>query len=136
MHITVHAGQRMNHRGITKEMIEIVLEYGETQDKKTTLSRDAAVRLVAELQRQAEERQREVSKIQHQMKFAKKLLDKGGVTVVPDECVILDETVIITTYNCAPQNRSKKWQGKSEQSRTRNKTEQAFGSQKRKGHGQ
>ena len=117
-------------------MIEIVLEYGETQDEKTTLSRDAAVRLVAELQRQVEERQREALKLQHQMKFAKKLLDKGGVTVVSDECVILEETVIITTYNCSSQKKYKKWQEKRNPFCTRNPIEQAFGFQKRKGHEQ
>jgi hypothetical protein len=121
MHITNHAGQRMNQRGITKEMIELTLQYGATQDEVTTLSRDAAARLVAELQRQ--------------MKILKKLLDKGGLTVVTafsDESVILeggiilDETILITTYNCVPQKKSRKWQGKKNKFRPYNQTELVF----------
>ncbi len=131
MHITVHADQRMNHRGITKEMIYLTVEYGESLGEKTTLSRDAAARLVAELQRQVEERQRELLRLQRQMKTAKKVLDKGGITVVSDESVIL-ETVIITTYNCTPQKKSRKWQVKRNQLRPRNHAERAFGFYKRK----
>ena len=40
MDITNHGGQRMNQRGITKEMIELTIQYGETQGEVTTLSRD------------------------------------------------------------------------------------------------
>jgi hypothetical protein len=121
MHITNHGGRRMNQRGITKEMIELTIEYGETEGKKTTLSRDAAARLVAELQRQ--------------MKIAKKVLDKGGLTVVTafsDESeilegsIIVDETILITTYNCAPQKKSRKWQRKKDKFRPCNQTERAF----------
>ena len=115
MYITNHAGQRMNQRGITKEMIELALQYGATQDEVTTLTRDAAVRLIAELQRQ--------------MKIVKKVLDKGGlilVTAFSDESVILeggiilDETILITTYNCVPQKKRKKGQGKKNKFRPYN----------------
>ena len=121
MRITNHAGQRMNQRGITKEMIELTIQYGETQGEETILSRDTAVRLVAEFQRQ--------------MKIVKKLLDKGGLTVVTassDESVILeggitlDETILITTYNCAHQKKSRKWQGKKNKFRPCNQTERVF----------
>ncbi|MBD2041490.1 DUF4258 domain-containing protein [Microcoleus sp. FACHB-672] len=159
MQITNHAAQRMNQRGITKEMLELVIQYGQSQDEKTTLSRDAAARLVAELQcqaeerggelrkierqmkalarlvaelqRQAEERGGELRKIERQMKTAKKVLDKGGITIVSDpsdETVISDETKIITTYNCNPQKKRVKWQGKRNQSCPRNEIERAFGS--------
>jgi hypothetical protein len=121
MHITYHAGQRMNHRGITKEMIELTIQYGEVRDEVRTLSRDAAARLVVELQRQ--------------MKIAKKVLDKGGLTVVTafsHESVILggtiifDETILITTYNCASQKKSRKWRGKKNRFRSCNQIERAF----------
>lgn len=121
MHITYHADQRMNHRGITKEMIELTIQYGEVQDELTTLSRDAATRLVAELQRQ--------------MKIAKKVLDKGGLTVVTacsnenvilEGTIIFDETILITTYNCAPQKKSRKWRGKKNRFRSCNPIERAF----------
>ncbi|MBA3920311.1 MAG: DUF4258 domain-containing protein [Nostocaceae cyanobacterium] len=126
MHITFHANQRMNQRGITKEMIDIVLKYGEPQGDKTTLSKNATARLFANLQRQREDLQREMSRLQHQMKVAKKLLDKGGVTVVSDESVTLDETIIITTYNCVPQNKDKRWQTKRKQLGAHNYTERTF----------
>ncbi|MEG4837026.1 DUF4258 domain-containing protein [Microcoleus sp. B9-D4] len=148
MHITYHAGQRMNHRGITKEMIELTIQYGEVQDEVTTLSRDAATRLVAELQRQVkiakklEETRlgrdaatRLVAELQRQMKIAKKVLDKGGLTVVTafsaqsvilEETIILDETILITTYNCAHPKKSRKWQGKKNKFRLCNQTERVF----------
>ena len=148
MHITYHADQRMNHRGITKEMIELTIQYGEVQDELTTLSRDAATRLVAELQRQVkiakkleetslsrDAATRLVAELQRQMKIAKKVLDKGGLTLVTafsDESVILegtiilDETILITTYNCAHPKKSRKWRGKKNRFRSCNPIERAF----------
>ena len=148
MHITFHADQRMNHRGITKEMIELTIQYGEVQNEVRTLSRDAAARLVVELQHQMkiakkleetglsrDAAARLVVELQHQMKIAKKVLDKGGLTVVTassDESVILegtiifDETILITTYNCASQKKSRKWGGKKNKFRSCNQIERAF----------
>lgn len=81
MKTTRHAFQRMNQRGITGEMIDIVLHYGEvSQDKaKSTLGKKAAEKVLAHLQQE--------------IKVVKKVLDKGGVVVV-----VQDDTVI-TTYN-------------------------------------
>ena len=132
MHITFHAGQRMNQRAIDREMIALVSEYGEPHDERTTLTKEAAARLVSELQRQAEKRQREASMLQRQLKVAKKVLDKGGLTVVSAESVTTGETVIITTYKCTSQKKGRKWGGKRNHSRRCNLTERAFKSQKRK----
>ena len=148
MHITYHAGQRMNHRGITKEMIELTIQYGEVRDEVRTLSRDAAARLVVELQRQMkiakkleetslsrDAAARFIAELQRQMKIAKKVLDKGGLSVVTafsHESVILggtiifDETILITTYNCASQKKSRKWRGKKNRFRSCNQIERAF----------
>ena len=120
MRITKHADQRMNQRGITKEMLQLTLQYGEVQEEVTTLSRDAAVRLVAELQRQ--------------MKIAKKVVDKGGLSVVTafsEESVIFEGTIIldeiiITTYNCASQKKGRKWRKKKNRFRPFNQTKGAF----------
>ena len=121
MDITNHGGQRMNQRGITKEMIELTIQYGETQGEVTTLSRDMAVRLVVEFQRQ--------------MKIIKKILDKRGLSVVTassDESVILeggitlDETILITTYNSFPPKKSKKYQRKKNKLRPYNQAELEF----------
>jgi hypothetical protein len=147
MHITNHGGRRMNQRGITKEMIELTIQYGEVQDEVTTLSRDAATRLVAELQRQVKIAKKleetslsrdaaaRVAELQHQMRIAKKVLDKGGLTVVTafsaqsvilEGTIILDETILITTYNCAHPKKSRKWQGKKNKFRPCNQIERAF----------
>ena len=79
MQSTVHVGTRMNERGISLAMVNLVLEYGEIQQDKAILGRKAAERLLA--------------KMQHEMKQLKKIVDKGGVVVVSAN------DTIITTYN-------------------------------------
>lgn len=79
MHTTFHALQRMSQRGVTKEMIDLVLEYGEISHDKAFLRRKEASALLAKMQRQ--------------MKVLKKVLDKGGMVVVAEN------GSIITTYN-------------------------------------
>lgn len=79
MHTTVHARKRMSQRGISREIVELVLEYGEIQQDKVILGRKDAQRWLAKLQRD--------------MKVIKKILDKGGVVVVADS------ESVITTYN-------------------------------------
>lgn len=99
MHITRHADQRMNQRGISREVIKLTFKYGEPRGDKTTLGQETAARLYAE-------RQAEMLILQREMKYLKKVMDKGGVTVifgkktvVLDEDIVLDKTVVITTYN-------------------------------------
>ena len=58
----------MSQRGITRSMVNLVLEYGEANQDKTYLDRNQALKLVREL----EER----------LRVAKKILDKGGCVVV------------------------------------------------------
>ncbi|MEY4209720.1 MAG: hypothetical protein RLZ92_98 [Pseudomonadota bacterium] len=50
MHITQHARARMTQRGITLEMIDLVLEYGEVNQDKTYLDRKGAEQVVRELE--------------------------------------------------------------------------------------
>jgi hypothetical protein len=50
MHITQHARARMTQRGITLEMIDLVLEYGEVHQDKTYLDRKGAEQVVRELE--------------------------------------------------------------------------------------
>lgn len=99
MHITRHADQRMNQRGISKEVIKLIHQYGEPQGDKTVLGQEIAARLYVE-------RQAEMLMLQREMKCLQKVMDKGGVTVVfgkrtmvLDEDMVLDETVVITTYS-------------------------------------
>ncbi|HGW2956670.1 TPA: hypothetical protein ACNP37_005424 [Raoultella ornithinolytica] len=77
MECTHHIKQRMPQRGISKRMVELVLDYGtlEGQGKYVLRQKDVA-RIVADL------------------RYLMKIIDKGGVTVVADG------EVLITAYNC------------------------------------
>lgn len=50
MQITQHADARMNQRGITREMIDFVLKYGEVNQDKTYIDRNGADQIVKELE--------------------------------------------------------------------------------------
>lgn len=75
MHKTKHFQQRMSQRGISQDMVDLVLTYGETEGDKVILSRKASARLM--------EAARTLAKI----------LDKGGLVVVASGDAQL------TTYN-------------------------------------
>jgi hypothetical protein len=49
MQLTQHAHARMTQRGITRSMIDLVLEYGEIKQDKTYIDRKHAQQLVTEL---------------------------------------------------------------------------------------
>ncbi len=123
MRITIHASQRMNHRGITKELVDFVIKYGDIDNERRTVSRDVAARLVAEFRQQGQ-RNRE-------MRIAVKVLDKGGMTVIFAEDAILNR-VVITAYNSQPGKKGKKRKAKSGRFHARNCVERAFGTQRRK----
>lgn len=79
MRLTQHAHQRMTQRGITRSMIDLVLEYGEVEHDKAILDRKHAQQLILELE--------------VKLRTAKKILDKGG-------CVVVEVgDSILTTYN-------------------------------------
>ena len=75
MQKTKHFQQRMAQRGISKDMVDLVLNYGVTEGDKVILNRKASARLM--------EAARTLSKI----------LDKGGLVVVTSGDAQL------TTYN-------------------------------------
>jgi len=78
---TSHGMSRMNQRGITKEMIELVLEYGDYIQDKVILNSRKLKKLI--------------KKVSCDMKAKLlKLLDKGGVVVV-----LSDDNALITVYN-------------------------------------
>ncbi len=84
MQLTQHAHQRMTQRGITRSMIDLVLEYGEVQQDKAVLDKKHAQRLVRELE--------------EKLRIAKKILDKGG-------CVVVEaDNTVVTTYNYQPKH--------------------------------
>lgn len=79
MEITKHAHQRMEQRGITRSMIDLVLEYGEVEQDKAFLDRNHAQKLIRTLE--------------NKLRTAKKIADKGG-------CVVVEaDNAIVTTYN-------------------------------------
>jgi len=81
MHITQHADRRMNQRGISRRLIEFTLRHGRVEGDKYVLDRNASRRLIDALE--------------EELRLAKKVLDKGGVTVVEGD------DVVITAYNAS-----------------------------------
>ena len=79
MHITQHVMQRMSQRGVSGEMVDFVLNHGQLEQDKYVLGKRQALELLDELQKKE--------------RVVKKILDKGGVTVVAQD------EVLITTYN-------------------------------------
>lgn len=64
MHKTKHIQQRMSQRGISQEMVDLVLNYGESEGDKVILNSKASARLMRAARALA------------------KILDKGGLVVV------------------------------------------------------
>jgi len=87
MIITKHLTRRMSQRGITSEMVSLVLQYGRIEDDKFILDKKSTDELLDELDR-----------IRRRLL---KIRDKGGVVVVTE-----DES-LITTYNKDSYNRGK-----------------------------
>lgn len=84
MHTTQHIQQRMSQRGVSRDMVELVLNHGRpTQDKYILGRKEAAQRLES---------------LQRESRLLMKILDKGGVVVVADG------EALITTYNYAPRH--------------------------------
>ena len=79
MHVTNHLKARQSQRGISKEMIEYVLQHGADMKDKLIFGKKLALQRLAEIR--AEER------------LIMKILDKGGVIVVAEG------DALITTYN-------------------------------------
>lgn len=78
MEKTAHSVARMNQRGITATMIDLVMNYGEPDGDKTVLSARTCREVIEELKQTQK-------KLEHAIK-------KGGLTVVSS-----DDTVI-TAY--------------------------------------
>ena len=77
---TKHGMDRMNQRGITREMIELTMEYGQYKKDKIILK--------------ARDIKRLIKKVSGEIKAKlMKLLDKGGLVVV-----LSDDCAVITVY--------------------------------------
>lgn len=80
MKLTKHIMTRMSQRGITGRILEMVYEFGESDNgEKIILNRKTGRKVLEE--------------IDHVRKFILKLIDKGGVVLVADG------EDFITTYN-------------------------------------
>lgn len=87
MHTTQHIQQRLSQRGISRAMVELVLDHGRLDQDRYILGRkEAAQRL---------------RQIQHEERTLKKILDKGGVVVVAED------NALITTYNRTSKSRKR-----------------------------
>jgi hypothetical protein len=80
MHISHHADQRMNQRGISRRLVEFTLSHGRVEGDKHVLDRKESRRLIESLT--------------EQLRLAKRIMDKGGVVVVEGE-----SDTVVTTYN-------------------------------------
>ena len=79
MHISHHATQRMNQRGISRRLVDFTLRHGRIEGDKHVLDRNESRRLIESLS--------------EELRLARQVLDKGGVAVVEG-----DDT-LITAYN-------------------------------------
>ena len=82
MHISQHAGQRMNQRGISRRLVDFALRHGRIEGDKHILDRNESRRLIDALE--------------EELRLAKRALDKGGITVVEGG------DTLITAYNLTP----------------------------------
>ena len=87
MQPTRHIKQRMSQRGISKEMVNLVIAHGVIQGDKYVVGRKEALQLIRELD--------------NERRVLTKILDKGGVEVVTEG------NALITAYN---RNSKNNWQ--------------------------
>lgn len=84
---TRHFEARMSQRGITRDIVELVLEYGEVEQDKRVLGRRELVQLIDHLD--------------DLKRTALRAMDKGGIVVVEAE------GRLVTAYSKRTFNRSK-----------------------------
>ena len=80
MHFTHHIAKRMSQRGVSRKMLDLVLDYGVNEGDKVVLGRREAAHLI--------------ENFRETMRLLIKVMDKGGVVVVAEG------EHLITTYNC------------------------------------
>jgi len=76
---TNHLVSRMNQRGITGKLLNLVSEFGKQKQDKIILDKKSTLKIIEEIDRIR--------------KDLLKILDKGGVVLV------VEDNVMITTYN-------------------------------------
>lgn len=86
--MTLHFDQRMNQRGICRELVDLTLAHGSWEGDKCVLDRKAI--------------QHVINQCDGLRRVALRALDKGGVVVVESG------GAKITTYKLAPRRRKKR----------------------------
>ena len=81
LQFTKHAERRMNQRGISKEMIELTLEFGKYIEDKVILKSSDIKKILLKVSKYIKSR-------------LLKIMDKGGLVVV-----LSDDYSVITVYN-------------------------------------
>ena len=74
---TYHAEVRINQRGITKDMIEIALDYGRLVKDKVIFGKKEAKKLLNKFRKSKEMKSKLL-----------KIMDKGGVVLVVDNDIV------------------------------------------------
>ncbi|WP_345986615.1 hypothetical protein WCX49_05695 [Sulfurimonas sp. HSL-1656] len=82
---TKHNLVRMSQRGITRKMMDTVIEWGSSSGDKFTINKKLAQEMINEMEQLK--------------KVLLKIKDKGGVTVV------IEDDLLITTYNTNSHNK-------------------------------
>lgn len=82
MHISHHAGVRMNQRGISRRLIEFALRHGRVVGDRHVVDRNESRRIIEALE--------------EELRLAKRVLDKGGIAVVDGG------DTVVTAYNVLP----------------------------------
>lgn len=80
--ITPHCDNRMNQRGITKEMMYIVLQHGRVKQDCYILNVKDAISVLHEHYRQRRQQTHIDEGIEYEIRLLKKIIDKGGLVVV------------------------------------------------------
>lgn len=86
LNTTKHSNKRMKQRGITKDMIDFTIHFGEIDGDKYFTNQKNITNDISMIDLQ-------IMQLKRLRKTALKVLDKGGVTVVADN------GNIISTYN-------------------------------------
>jgi hypothetical protein len=98
MRYTKHIKEKMSQRGISKDLLEIVLIYGTVKQDKVILNKKRCLKIL----RKIDNYNKKIKRVGNQIhkknlsisrSIILKILDKGGLTLV-----IVGET-LITTYN-------------------------------------
>ena len=79
MHITHHAEQRLNQRGIPRRLVDFALRHGRVEGNKRVVDRNETRRII--------------ERLMEELRLAKRVMDKGGIAIVDGG------DTLITAYN-------------------------------------